>query len=116
MIRTEIDSLPSELDEVNRKVMQLEIEREALRKETDQASFERLEKLENELSELRHQQATMRAQWESEKGSIDNVRQIKEDIEQTRREIEQAERAYDLNKAAQLKYSTLLELEKKLEL
>ena len=115
MIRTEIDSLPSELDEVNRKVMQLEIEREALRKETDQASFERLEKLENELSELRHQQATMRAQWESEKGSIDNVRQIKEDIEQTRREIEQAERAYDLNKAAQLKYSTLLELEKKLE-
>ncbi len=115
MIRTEIDSLPSELDEVNRKVMQLEIEREALRKETDQASFESLEKLENELSELRHQQATMRAQWESEKGSIDNVRQIKEDIEQTRREIEQAERAYDLNKAAQLKYSTLLELEKKLE-
>ncbi len=114
MIRTEIDSLPADLDEVNRKVMQLEIEREALRRETDEASRERLERLENELSELRSQQAGMRKQWESEKGSIDNVRKIKEQIEQTRLAIEQAERAYDLNRAAELKYSKLLELEKKL--
>lgn len=115
MIRTEIDSLPSDLDEVNRKVMQLEIEREALRKETDEGSRERLEKLENELESLRHEQSRMRQQWESEKGSIDAVRQIKEDIEQTRLAIEQAERAYDLNKAAELKYSKLLELENKLK-
>ena len=114
MIRTEIDSLPADLDEVNRKVMQLEIEREALRRETDEASRERLERLENELSELRNQQAAMRKQWESEKGSIDNVREIKEQIEQTKLAIEQAERAYDLNRAAELKYSKLLELEKKL--
>ena len=114
MIRTEIDSLPSDLDEVNRKVMQLEIEREALRRETDAASRERLEKLENELADLREQQATMRKQWESEKGSINHVREIKEQIEQTKLAIEQAERAYDLNKAAELKYSRLLELEKKL--
>lgn len=114
MIRTEIDSLPSDLDEVNRKVMQLEIEREALRRETDSASRERLEKLENELEELRRQQAEMRKQWESEKGSIDQVRKIKEEIEQTKLAIEQAERAYDLNRAAELKYSRLLELEKKL--
>ncbi len=114
MIRTEIDSLPADLDEVNRKVMQLEIEREALRRETDAASRERLEKLENELADLRAQQANMRKQWESEKGSIDHVREIKEQIEQTKLAIEQAERAYDLNKAAELKYSKLLELEKKL--
>lgn len=114
MIRTEIDSLPADLDEVNRKVMQLEIEREALRRETDAASCTRLAKLENELADLRGQQAAMRKQWESEKGSIDNVREIKEQIEQTKLSIEQAERAYDLNKAAELKYSKLLELEKKL--
>lgn len=115
MIRTEIDSLPTDLDEVNRKVMQLEIEREALRKETDAASRERLEKLENELEELRQQQSVLRKQWESEKGSIDTVRKIKEEIEQTKLAIEQAERNYDLNRAAELKYSKLLELEKKLE-
>ncbi len=114
MIRTEIDSLPADLDEVNRKVMQLEIEREALRRETDSASRERLEKLENELEELRKEQEAMRKQWESEKGSIDSVREIKEQIEQTKLAIEQAERAYDLNRAAELKYSKLLELEKKL--
>ncbi|MBQ3059815.1 MAG: ATP-dependent chaperone ClpB [Desulfovibrio sp.] len=114
MIRTEIDSLPAGLDEANRKVMQLEIEREALRRETDEASRERLEKLENELAELRSQQAALRKQWESEKNSIDTVRAVKEEIEQTRRAIEQAEQAYDLNRAAELKYSTLLELEKKL--
>ena len=114
MIRTEIDSLPAELDEVNRKVMQLEIEREALRRETDEGSKERLEKLENELAELRNSQASMKSQWEREKGSIDTIRQLKGKIEETRLLIEQAERAYDLNKAAELKYSTLLSLEKKL--
>lgn len=114
LIRTEIDSLPADLDEVNRKVMQLEIEREALRRETDAASRDRLEKLENELADLRADQAELRKQWESEKGSINQVREIKEQIEQTKLAIEQAERAYDLNKAAELKYSKLLELEKKL--
>ncbi len=115
MIRTEIDSLPEELDAVNRKVMQLEIEREALRRETDAAAQERLQKLEGELADLRVHQGILRGQWEAEKGSIDTVRAIKERIEQTRLAIEQAERAYDLNRAAELKYSTLLELEKQLE-
>ena len=115
LIRTEIDSLPADLDEVNRKVMQLEIEREALRRETDEASRERLEKLEGELAELRVQQGSLRSQWESEKSGIDEVRRIKGEIEQTRLAIEQAERNYDLNKAAELKYSTLLELQKQLE-
>ncbi len=114
LIRTEIDSLPAELDEVNRKVMQLEIEREALRRETDEASAERLQKLENELAGLREQQASMRAQWENEKSSIDKVREIKQEIEKVKLAIEQAERAYDLNRAAELKYSTLLDLQKKL--
>ena len=114
MIRTEIDSLPAGLDEANRKVMQLEIEREALRREVDESSRQRLERLENELAELRTQQAALREQWEREKSSIDSVRAVKEEIEQTRRAIEQAEQAYDLNRAAELKYSTLLELEKKL--
>lgn len=114
MIRTEIDSLPAELDEANRKVMQLEIEREALRRETDEASRQRLQRLESELAELRGKQAGLRSQWESEKGSIDAVRQIKEEIEQTRLAMEEAERAYDLNKAAELKYSRLFELEKRL--
>ncbi len=115
MIRTEIDSLPTELDAANRKVMQLEIEREALRRETDMASQERLQKLEDELADLRIHQGILRGQWETEKGSIDAVRTIKERIEQTRLAIEQAERAYDLNRAAELKYSILHGLEKKLQ-
>ncbi len=114
MIRTEIDSLPAELDEANRKVMQLEIEREALRRETDDASRERLQRLESELAELRGRQASLRSQWETEKGSIDSVRHLKEAIERTRQAIDEAERAYDLNRAAELKYSKLFELEKKL--
>ena len=114
LIRTEIDSLPAELDEVNRKVMQLEIEREALKRETDEPSAERLQKLEKELADLRELQAAMHAQWENEKHSIDKVREIKQQIEQVKLAIEQAERAYDLNRAAELKYSTLLNLQKKL--
>ncbi len=114
MIRTDIDSLPSELDEVNRKVMQLEIEREALRRETDSSSRQRLQKLESELSELRVRQTLLREQWEQEKGSIDSVRKIKEQIEQTKQAMEEAERNYDLARAAELKYSKLLELENRL--
>ncbi len=113
-IRTEIDSLPSELDEVNRKIMQLEIEREALRREVDAASRERLENLEDELNDLKNEQAGLQTQWELEKGSIEGVRHLKEELEQTRREIEEAERNYDLNRAAELKYSKLLDLEGKL--
>ncbi len=114
MIRTEIDSLPAELDESNRKIMQLEIEREALRRETDAASKDRLAKLENELADLREKQAALASQWEAEKGGINRVRELKEKIERTKLEMEQAERNYDLNKAAELKYGTLQTLEKEL--
>lgn len=115
LIRTEIDSLPAELDEVNRKTMQLEIERQALRMETDAASKDRLIRLEEELAELKEEQGRLMEQWEREKGVIDDVRKIKEEIEQTKREIEEAERNYDLNRAAELKYSTLMNLERRLE-
>ncbi|MBS6141486.1 MAG: ATP-dependent chaperone ClpB, partial [Bilophila sp.] len=114
MIRTEIDSLPTELDEANRKVMQLEIEREALRKETDDASRERLEKLENELRNLQMTQAELKAQWENEKGVINVVRDLKGEIEQTRLAIEDATRRGDLQTASELKYAKLPELEKRL--
>ena len=114
MIRTEIDSLPTELDEVNRKILQLEIEREALRAETDKASRDRLEKLENELADIRSRQAALLAQWEKEKGAINAVRNLKEEIEKTRRVIEEAQRQYDLNKVAELQYSILPGLEKQL--
>jgi ATP-dependent Clp protease ATP-binding subunit ClpB len=113
-LRTEIDSLPAELDEVSRRVMQLEIEREALRKETDRASRDRLEKLEKELADLRSESDRLRAQWESEKGGVAKHRQLREQIEQTRLEIEKAERAYDLNKVAELKYGKLASLEREL--
>ncbi len=114
MIRTEIDSLPTELDEANRKVMQLEIEREALRKETDDASRERLEKLENELRNLQMTQAELKGQWENEKGVINVVRDLKGEIEQTRLAIEDATRRGDLQTASELMYATLPELEKRL--
>ncbi|MFP4071991.1 MAG: AAA family ATPase, partial [Desulfovibrionales bacterium] len=115
MIRTEIDSLPTDLDEINRRIMQLEIEREALKRETDQASRERLDKLERELADLKEEQTGLSAQWEKEKGTINSLRQLKEDIEKTRHEIEQAERSYDLNRAAELRYGKLTELEKELD-
>jgi len=114
MIRTEIDSLPAELDEAGRKIMQLEIEREALRRETDAASRERLERLENELEGLREKQSGLMAQWEREKGGINRVRELKEELERVRRAVEEAERAYDLGKAAELKYGTLQRLEREL--
>jgi ATP-dependent Clp protease ATP-binding subunit ClpB len=113
-LRTEIDSKPEELDEVDRKILQLEIEREALKKETDPASKERLARLEGELRELRTSAETLRATWEAEKGSIAKLRQIKQQIEETRLAIEQAERQYDLNKVAELKYGKLAELERQL--
>lgn len=115
MIRTEIDSLPTELDEINRKTMQLEIEREALRRETDAASRERLERLEKELAELKESQTGLKAQWEREKSGIDEISQLKKDLEATKEAIAKAEREYDLNRAAELKYSRLIELERKLE-
>jgi ATP-dependent Clp protease ATP-binding subunit ClpB len=114
MIRTEIDSLPAELDQINRKVMQLEIEREALKRETDKPSHERLEKLEEELANLKEEQAGYVAQWDKEKSAVDGLRRIKEDIEKTRLAIEEAERAYDLNRAAELRYGKLAALEKEL--
>ena len=114
-LRTEIDSLPSELDEISRRRMQLEIEREALRKESDQASRDRLEKLEKELAELKGQEHELRTQWQAEKGGVDKLRALREKLEHTKLEIDRAERAYDLNKAAELKYSTLIDLEKQLK-
>jgi ATP-dependent Clp protease ATP-binding subunit ClpB len=114
MIRTEIDSLPTELDEINRKIMQLEIEREALKRESDAASRERLEKLEKELAELKETQTGLRAQWEREKSGIDEISNLKKELEATKEAIAKAEREYDLNRAAELKYGRLTELEKKL--
>ena len=114
-IRTEIDSMPSELDEISRKIMQLEIEKQALGKETDKASAARLATLEKELAALKEEDASMRAQWENEKKAISEVKGTKQQIEEVKRQMEEAERNYDLEKLAQLKYGTLPELEKKLE-
>ena len=114
-IRTEIDSMPSELDEISRKIMQLEIEKQALSKETDKASKGRLEALEKELSQLRDESNAMRAQWEGEKKAITEVKAVKQQIEDVKHQMEEAERNYDLEKLAQLKYGTLPDLEKKLE-
>ena len=113
-LRMEIDSMPVELDEVERRTMQLEIEREALRKEGDPASRERLARIERELADLREESSSMKAQWQSEKGAIQKIRQLKEQIEQTKLEIERAERAADYGQAAQLKYGTMAELETQL--
>ena len=113
-LRTEIESMPTELDEVSRRVMQLEIEREALRKESDAASRERLAKLEKELADLKAQQQQLRARWDVEKQAIARLRGIKEEIEKTKVAIEQAEREYDLNRAAELKYGKLAQLERQL--
>ncbi len=113
-LRTEIDSMPTELDEVSRRVMQLEIEREALRKETDAVSQERLTKLEKELADCKADADQMRAHWEGEKDAIGQLREVKEEIEKTRRAIEQAEREYDLNRVAELRYGQLAQLERKL--
>ncbi len=115
MIRMEIDSLPAELDESGRKIMQLEIEKQALAKETDDASKTRLGSIDNELSALKDQNSGMRAQWESEKKVITDIKTTKQEIEDVKHAMDEAEREYDLEKMAQLKYGTLPELEKKLE-
>ncbi len=114
MIRTEIDSMPAELDEVTRRVMQLEIEEAALKKEKDKASRERLETLRQELADLKSDTDSMKAQWEAEKQAIQKVQGLREEIELARRDIERAEREYDLNKAAELRHGKLPELERQL--
>jgi ATP-dependent Clp protease ATP-binding subunit ClpB len=114
-LRTEIDSMPSELDEILRRTMQLEIEREALKKEKDPASRDRLAKLEKELADLKGRADTLKAQWQTEKEAVQKLRNLREQIDQTKVAVEQAERQYDLNKAAELKYGRLNELERKLK-
>ncbi|MGB9458238.1 MAG: ATP-dependent chaperone ClpB [Bryobacteraceae bacterium] len=113
-LRTEIDSMPAELDETRRRIMQLEIEREALRKETDKASKERLRRLEKELADLKAESDALAARWQHEKSAVERLRQLRKRVEQTKAEIEQAERQYDLNRAAELKYGTLAGLERQL--
>ncbi|MEM1353407.1 MAG: ATP-dependent chaperone ClpB [Planctomycetota bacterium] len=116
MIRTEMDSMPAELDAVTRRVMQLEIEEAALKKETDEQSRARLSALQKELADVKEQASTLRAQWENEKGSVDEVRALREEVERVRQQIELAKSpgGYDLNKAAELEYGRLPELEKRL--
>jgi len=114
-LRIEIDSMPAEIDNVQRKITQLEIEKEALKKEKDKASRERLDKLEQELKGLKDETAEMNARWEQEKGAIMRIRETKERLESTRAEAQMAERQGDLSRAAELKYGTLIELERQLE-
>jgi ATP-dependent Clp protease ATP-binding subunit ClpB len=114
-IRTEIDSLPAELDEISRKVMRLEIEETALKKEKDKASKERLIALQQELADLKAEEKTFRAQWENEKGAIKKVRDLREALELARRESAEAERAYDLERVAKLRHGTIPGLEKQLK-
>ena len=114
-LRTEIDSMPAELDETLRRQMQLEIEREALKKESDAASKERLKKIEKELAEIKTGSAALSAQWSADQQVLRKQRELRAQIEQVKLEVEQAERAYDLNKAAELKYGRLTGLEKQLE-
>lgn len=115
-LRTEIDSMPSELDEILRRTMQLEIEREALKKEKDAASKDRLLKLEKELSDLKGQSGALKGQWDIEKEAVLKLRSLRQQIDQTKLDAEQAERSYDLSKAAELKYGKLNELERKLKI
>ena len=114
-LRTEMDSMPSELDEKLRRIMQLEIEREALRKETDPASKDRLAKIEKDLANLKAEADALKAQWQAEKQGVQRLSALREQIEQTKLEIEQAERQYDLNRAAELKYGKLIGLERELD-
>ncbi|MEB3311902.1 MAG: ATP-dependent chaperone ClpB [Snowella sp.] len=114
-LKMEITSKPEELDEVDRKILQLEMERLSLQKDTDAASLERLEKLEKELANLKEEQAKLNGQWQSEKEVIDKIRTIKETIDQVNLEIQQAERDYDLNKAAELRYGKLTDLQRQVK-
>ena len=115
MIRTEIDSLPAELDEKQRRIMQLEIELTSLKKEKDDASKVRADLLESELSDLRDQFSAMKARWENEKADIQKVQKLREEIEAMNAQIQKAQREYDLNKAAELQYGKLPQLQNQLK-
>ena len=114
LIKTELDSMPAELDELSRKVMQLEIEEAALKKETDRLSKDRLEDLQKELAELHDEFTAKKAQWENEKASVDRLSSLREEIESVNREIQAAQQKYDLNRAAELQYGRLPQLQKEL--
>ncbi len=115
LIKTELDSMPAELDELSRKIMQMEIEEAALKKEDDRLSRERLEHLQQELAELREEFAGKKAQWDNEKVDVERVRKLREEIEQVNKDIEKAQQSYDLNKAAELQYGRLPQLQRQLE-
>ena len=115
LIKTELDSMPTELDELQRKIMQMEIEEAALKKEDDRLSRERLDHLQQELAELREEFAGKKAQWDNEKVDVERVRKLREEIEQVNKDIEKAQQSYDLNKAAELQYGRLPQLQKQLE-
>ncbi|MDY7023765.1 MAG: Clp protease N-terminal domain-containing protein, partial [Cyanobacteriota bacterium] len=114
-LKMEITSKPEELDEIDRKILQLEMERLSLQKESDPASLERLDKLEKDLADLKEEQHALNAQWDAEKNVINNIQSIKEEIDRVNIEVQQAERNYDLNRAAELKYGKLSELQKQLQ-
>ena len=114
LIRTEMDSMPTELDEIRRKILQHEIEETVLKKETDKLAVEHLHEVQKELSEMREQFNEMKAKWENEKSAISKVQKLREDIEQCSKDIERAEREYDLNKLAELKYGRMADLQKQL--
>jgi len=114
-LRTEIDSMPSDLDEMLRRIMQLEIERQALKKESDSASKDRLKKIEKEIADLKSDSDALKAQWQAEKEGVQKLRALREQIEHVKTDIEKAERQYDLNRAAELKYGKLTELEARLK-
>ena len=114
MIKTEMDSMPAELDELSRRIMQLQIEEAALKKETDRLSQDRLAELQKELAELKSSFSTQKAQWENEKSSVDKLSKLREEIEHVNGEIQAAQQAYDLNKAAELQYGKLPDLQKQL--
>ena len=115
LIKTELDSMPTELDELQRKIMQMEIEEAALKKEDDRLSREQLEHLQKDLAELREEFAGKKAQWDNEKVDVERVRKLREEIEQIHKDIEKAQQSYDLNKAAELQYGKLPQLQKQLE-
>ncbi len=115
LIKTEMDSMPTEVDELRRKVMQLEIEEAALKKESDNLSKDRLEELQKELAELRDEYNNKKAKWENEKNSVNRLQELREQVEQVKKDIEKSQNEYDLDKAAQLQYGTLPELQKQLQ-
>ena len=115
LVKTELDSMPAEMDELNRKIMQMEIEETALKKEDDRLSKERLEHLQQELAELRDEFAGKKAQWDNEKVGVERVQKLREEIEQVNKDIERAQHSYDLEKAAELQYGKLPQLQKQLE-